>query len=358
MKLRFLAFKQEGHQMFVGTMSIADLLAVTKVDVYSREDGEEKGYQRAPEANRALKIARYLQKDPKPLIPTAVLLSYRGNLSYQESESNFVDVEIPEGESLWIVDGQHRVFGFRRAIEDLGIERLREYTLPVVVVENPSITDEANQFRIINETMKKVRTDLARHILAMKLVNEGAVGRRSLRESNRLWDAQSVEVYRKLNSDEDSPWFNRIQMPNDVKNELHVVRALSFGTSLKDLLTDVIWSTETTDRLAVLVKTYWNAWRELCPECFDDADNYVLLKTPGVFSCHRLLLFVLNSLRKQNLNNPTVSDFKKILSNLGDFGKSEYWAKDNSEGAAMAGSMKGFALICDSMTDELKDAGW
>ena len=344
--------------MFVGTMSIADLLALGKVDVYSREGGEEKGYQRAPEANRALKIARYLQKDPKPLIPTAILLSYRGNLSYQETANNFVEVTIPEGESLWIVDGQHRVFGFRRAIDDLGIERLRDYVLPVVIVENPAITDEANQFRIINETMKKVRTDLARHILAMKLVNEGAVGRRSLREANRLWDAQSVEVYRKLNADEDSPWFGRIQMPNETKGETHVVRALSFGTSLKDLLTDVIWSSETTDHLAVITKAYWNAWKDLCPECFNDADNYVLLKTPGVFSCHRLLVIVLNALRKEGLTNPGVEDFKKILADLGDFGTSAYWAKENSEGAAMAGSMKGFTLICDSMADELKDAGW
>lgn len=344
--------------MFVGTMAVGDLLALGKVDVYSREGGEETGYQRAPEANRALKIARYLQKDPKPLIPTAILLSYRGNLAYKEAAGNFVEVDLPEDESLWIVDGQHRIFGFKRAIEDLGIERLREYALPVVIVENPSITDEANQFRIINETMKKVRTDLARHILAMKLVNEGAVGRRSLREANRLWDAQAVEVYRKLNADEDSPWQGRIQMPNDAKDDLHIVRALSFGTSLKDLLTDVIWSTEPTDRLAEIVKNYWKAWQEVCPECFDDADNYVLLKTPGVFSCHRLLVFVLNALRKKNITAPTAADFKKVLDDLGDFGRSEYWAKENSEGAAMAGSMKGFTLLCDSMVDALRDAGW
>jgi DGQHR domain-containing protein len=358
MKLTFQSFKQEGHQMFVGTMSVADLLSLGKVDVYSREGGEEKGYQRAPEAGRALKIARYLQKDPKPLVPTTVLLSYRGSLQYEEKGNNLVEVTLPEGESLWIVDGQHRIFGFRRAIEDLGIERLRDYVLPVVIVENPAITDEANQFRIINETMKKVRTDLARHILAMKLVNEGAVGRRSLREANRLWDAQAVEVYRKLNSDADSPWHGRIQMPNDAKDDRHIVRALSFGTSLKDLLTDVIWSTEPTDRLAEMVKSYWQAWQAVCPECFDDADNYVLLKTPGVFSCHRLLVVVLNALRKKGVTEPKVSDFKKVLADLGEFGRADYWAKENSEGAAMAGSMKGFTLLCDSMADELHEAGW
>ena len=339
-------------------MSIADLLTVTKVDVYSREGGEEKGYQRAPEANRALKIARYLQKDPKPLIPTAVLLSYRGSLSYDDSDTGSVEVEIPDGESLWVIDGQHRIFGFKRAIEDLGITRLLEYTLPIVIVENPSITDEANQFRIINETMKKVRTDLARHILAMKLTHEGSLGRRTLRESGRLWDAQAVEVYRRLNNDEDSPWHNRIQMPNEAKGETHIVRALSFGTSLKDLLNDVLWSKEPLDRLADFLKNYWRAWSELCPECFEQADDYVLLKTPGVFSCHRLLVYVLNALRKKGTDNPTVEDFKKVLKDLGDFGQSSYWDKENSEGAAMAGSMKGFTLLYDSMTDELQEAGW
>lgn len=42
-----------------------------------------------------------------------------------------------------------------KAIEELGIERLQDYRLPVVIIENPTEADEANQFRIVNENMKK-----------------------------------------------------------------------------------------------------------------------------------------------------------------------------------------------------------
>jgi hypothetical protein len=110
--------------------------------------------------------------------------------------------------------------------------------------------------------------------------------------------------------------------------------------------------------LATLLKNYWAAWEELCPDCFTDADNYVLLKTPGVFSNHRLIVYVLNALRKRDIDEPTKDDFMKVLRDVGEFAEASYWAKENSEGAAMAGSMKGFALLCDSMTDELQQAGW
>ena len=343
--------------MYAGTMSVAELLEKSKVDVYRKENDQEIGYQRAPEASRALKVAKYLKTDPKPLIPTAILLSYRGTLTRVDEHDGTVTVEIPEGENLWTIDGQHRLFGFEKAINEMGIERLKDYRLPVVIIENPSISEEANQFRVINETMKKVRTDLARHILVMKISKEGSAARKAIREMGRIWEPMSIEICKVLNNDTASPWFGKIQMPNEKKAPEHIVRELSFSTSLKPLLNDVTYKTYSPKRIATSLINYWNAWKALVPDAFEKPEDFVLLKTPGVFSCHLVALHVLEALRGRGISEPSTDDFKEVLLELDDYITGDKWAKDNADGAAMAGSMKGFTLMADDMIETLQTAG-
>ena len=196
--------------MYSGVMRVKDLIERAEVDVYRQDDGREEGYQRAPETARTGKVARYLQSDSKPLMPTSILLSFRGVLGNPAADDVSIEIDLADEDRLWIVDGQHRLYGFKKAVADLGLERLNDYQLPVVIVENPSIEDEANQFRVINENMKKVRTDLARRILAMRIAGLGRSVRQEIRQSGRLWEATAVDILNSLNKDEDSPWLDRI----------------------------------------------------------------------------------------------------------------------------------------------------
>ena len=196
--------------MYSGVMRVKDLIERAEVDVYRQDDGREEGYQRAPETARTGKVARYLQSDSKPLMPTSILLSFRGVLGNPAADDVSIEIDLADEDRLWIVDGQHRLYGFKKAVADLGLERLNDYQLPVVIVENPSIEDEANQFRVINENMKKVRTDLARRILVMRIAGLGRSVRQEIRQSGRLWEATAVDILNSLNKDEDSPWLDRI----------------------------------------------------------------------------------------------------------------------------------------------------
>ena len=196
--------------MYSGVMRVKELIERAEVDVYRQDDGREEGYQRAPETARTGKVARYLQSDSKPLMPTSILLSFRGVLGNPAADDVSIEIDLADEDRLWIVDGQHRLYGFKKAVADLGLERLNDYQLPVVIVENPSIEDEANQFRVINENMKKVRTDLARRILAMRIAGLGRSVRQEIRQSGRLWEATAVDILNSLNKDEDSPWLDRI----------------------------------------------------------------------------------------------------------------------------------------------------
>lgn len=358
MKIKVLPFKQEGVPMYVGVMNVKELLPITRVDEWRvGEDEHETGYQRNPETARVGKVAKFLQNDPKPLMPTSILVSCREGLAVTNNSDGVAEASIPETATFWIVDGQHRLYGLERAINELGITRLEDYPLPIVIVEFASYDDEANQFRIINETMKKMRTDLARRLLAMRLREQGPGLRKSLRETGRLWETMAVDIIKALTEDPNSPWYGRVQFPNMRKQAGQVVRELSFSTSLKPILSERPYRSWRADQIAEVLREYWDAWRELAPEAFDDPENYVIQKTPGAFSLHELAYYVLEVLRSRGINHPVKDDFKAILSDLGEDSRAEFWHRDNRDGAAIAGSMKGFGILADTLQEELQDAG-
>lgn len=354
MKTNVIGFKQEGTQMYLGVMKVGDLLKISKVDVWRQENGNDTGYQRAPEPARTGKVARFLKSNSTPLMPTSILLSYRGEIMNKENHNDTMTIDIPEDVTLWIVDGQHRLYGFEKAIEEFNLGRFKDYELPVVIVEFPTIEEEANQFRIINETMKKVRTDLARRILSIRATE--LIGRRELRMSGRLWEASAVEILKILTSNE-SPWSERIQAPNERKQPSHVIRELSFSTSLKPILTEYPCRNWSPERIANTLIEFWSAWQKMTPEAFESPQDYVIMKTPGVFSLHRLFQYVMEVFRERGISNPTESDFRNILQDLGEYASSAYWSVGNDQGAAMAGSMKGFSILADAMIEELNLAG-
>jgi len=357
MKLSLIPFKQEGIQMYAGVIKVDDLIKVGKVDVYRNENGEQKGYQRVPEHARTAKIAKWLKASKKPLMPTSILLSYRGILPRIKEENGTVIVDINEQDVLWLVDGQHRTYGFQKAIEDENMTRFKEYPLPMVLAEFTDFTEEAEQFRIINETMKKVRTDLARRILELK-AGFSRDSAREVRSLGRSWEIKAVNVIKALNSDEGSPWFNRIQPPNEKRSgSSYIVRELSFSTSLKQILKQYPYDTWTVDRVAKALKEYWIAWRSLAPEAFEKPEDFVIMKTPGIFSLHQLARYILGVLRRRDILEPNATDFRTILSDLGEYATSDYWRADNKEGAALAGSMKSFSLLADMLQEELADNG-
>ncbi|MAE11427.1 MAG: hypothetical protein QGI51_06170 [Dehalococcoidales bacterium] len=83
----------------------------------------------------------------------------------------------------------------------------------------------------------------------------------------------------------------------------------------------------------------------------------MIQKTPGLFSIHILAGALLEELRFNGISDPSIDDFKNILCDFGDNISPDYWINDNADGAAMAGSMKGFNLIAEDMIERLTDVG-
>ena len=354
--IRMTRLRQDARDLYVGAMRAEDVIRLGRVAEW--KEGDETGYQRAPEAPRIRKLATFLKNESVPLLPTSVLLSHRGEpLEKREIAQDVVEIDLPEHSVLYIVDGQHRVAGLQMAIEKNGLERFRSFQLPVVFMEFADVGDEAHQFRVINDNMKKVNTMLARRLLELRLQKGGAEAKKALRSSKDLWQAESVSVIRALKQEADSVWGDRIQAPNETKRSSHIVRELSFSTSLKPILNDPIATDVGIDGIAAFLVNYWQAWREVVPEAFADPDQHVIQKTPGVFSLHLVARYVLKVMDRRKITSPSVAELRLVLDEAGDAASAEYWKAGNPDGAAMAGSMAGFKIVADTIIEDLQDHG-
>jgi DGQHR domain-containing protein len=286
-----IQIRQDGQTLYVTSLSAGKLLEISEPDLFRKEGGEEHGYQRHPERPRTLQMARFLEQR-QVILPTAITLGCRQKLEYDEKTGHLT---IPENGELYQVDGQHRIAGFRVAVEERNIHRLADFPLVTVIIDDTDERLEADQFRIINETSKKVRTDLARRILA-RVARRAPLPQRRQIIMDRGWETRVTDIIELLDQDQNSPWFGRIQSPNQKKLPLHIIKEKSFGDSLRPLLTTYPFEHYHPDTIAQGLNEYWRAWKQIMDEAPDDAEylnpfenshEFVLLKSiPGVFALH------------------------------------------------------------------------
>lgn len=140
----------QGEHRFYTLTVPAEVLARTCF-VTTREEDPEEGFQRLLSKSRAQDIADYIDSG-LGTIPTSVVLSAQREADFEYSSKNrtvsFKDVE----DAFLILDGQHRVYGFRLAKSDLRV--------PVVIYAGLSKKDETRLFIDINTKQKPVPNEL------------------------------------------------------------------------------------------------------------------------------------------------------------------------------------------------------
>jgi DGQHR domain-containing protein len=140
----------QGEHRFYTLTVPAEVLARTCF-VTTREEDPEEGFQCLLSKSRAQDIADYIDSG-LGTIPTSVVLSAQREAGFEYSSKNrtvsFKDVE----DAFLILDGQHRVYGFRLAKSDLRV--------PVVIYAGLSKKDETRLFIDINTKQKPVPNEL------------------------------------------------------------------------------------------------------------------------------------------------------------------------------------------------------
>lgn len=269
-----------------------------KAIMFRRTPKQKKGYQRELSPRRLKRskqgIAGYVL-DQMGVFPTSVLVNVRksdGTLEFKkkgkiEENIEFGDLIVPDNAKWYIVDGQHRIEGLKIAMrEENG---LVNYPLAVTMT-NENIFYEMLIFYIVNSRAKPVKSDLVYRILqtsfyekqAPKWIEEAMLTRGDKRK------AVAAMIVDLLNTKEDSPFKERIQEVGEPRKETHLVKDGQMIKYTTLILREKIFSGMYDDDVANLLVKYWNAVKEIYPNCFKNANEYVLLSTLGLSSLSRL----------------------------------------------------------------------
>ena len=179
--------------LYLTAMKASEILQVATV---SRVDEDaQKGYQRHLSEPRAKLIAEYL--DSGNLIPGAVILSAQENSVISFSNSELSMELIPN--SLFVIDGQHRLYGAHLAEQDI--------ELPVCIFKGLEHTNEVQYFIDINSNQKGVPKTLRLELLKF------------LAEEDSL-DAVRARLFDELGNEPDSPLYGKLSATSSSRGKI------------------------------------------------------------------------------------------------------------------------------------------
>jgi len=357
-------------------MRASEILSLARVDEWRSADetrmDDRSGYQRALSPSRLRSIADYFEK-PDAVMPLGGLLNARsGDESHYGQELTFIPDEAnasvdgpqagvlalsEEAKPLWIVDMQHRLGGLRRAIEVDGRDDLLDFPITCTIADGLSKLEEIGQFELINTTQKKVKTDLARRLMAIQARHTDL--EREFRAAGKLWEARGSEIADWLNH-HSAVWTGRITPPNASRSDYPdgVARETSFVTSLKPILNAPLFSRMDAEAVAKALDAYWSALAIVFPEAIADPQNHLIQRTPGVFSLHDVFGDVVEIVRSRQTGELSVSPdvFADVLDCWNDsIGDSDFWLRGVDEGASLYGGMKGYKMLANELRDALPE---
>lgn len=370
-KIRVLPFEQGGYKCLMGVMKASDLLKSVSFDTFDPSlpyDAPEQGYQVPDDPVRIKRLANFLRKEDNPVMPSSVVLSCRSIDAYYDSECG--EITLSDNIVLRVLDGQRRISALRYAINKKGLVEFLNYDLPFVIIGTQNKFDEMKVFQTIQSTQKGMRTDVVNSILAQFTLNEKVT---TIKASER-WKVIVAEVIELLNNNEESPWFDcivkpggsrysslRIQQQRSLEHK-RIVRATSFISSIKpvyNFLAELGFLkgtfSEQAAQLARILDNFWRAIRNKAPSMFEEANNYVLQKSAGIFALHLVLRDLLSDMFKGR-REWTIQNFETMLEDFPSIITDSYWHvgdKIKAPGdATHFGSMKGFRQLADILLEE------
>ncbi|RYF64172.1 MAG: DGQHR domain-containing protein, partial [Cytophagaceae bacterium] len=200
---------QGQHRFFTLSMP-SDVLAESCM-VEPRYQDPAEGFQRALDEKRARDIAAYIDSG-NGTIPSSIVLSAQPEADLQYNRPNRTLSFRRTQRSFLILDGQHRVYGFRLATSKLRV--------PVVIYNGLSRVEEARLFMDINTKQRPVPNEL---ILDIKRMAET--------ESNS--EALMRDIFDAFNTETDSPLFGLMSPFERKKGKISRV---TFNGALKPVL--------------------------------------------------------------------------------------------------------------------------
>lgn len=291
--------EQGEYTFYIFPMNSNKLLRIAYTS--PRNQNRKSGIQRGLDKNRLKEIGEYYQSAREPgILPNAIIVSLSKDSFFKDGKIN---IPIREQGEAFILDGQHRLFGFLP-------EYAKGKSMDLVVSAFINLKNQmkAYIFRTINMKQRKINPSLVYDLIPM-LRKEWV-----LFEDDR---AKSFVDY--LNNTDGSPWNDGVAMLGG--RERPITQA-SFITRLKSLLKkgNIFENREENEFFEEaiqinLLMEYFRAIKETFPQGWNNR-NYILCKDAGVAAMLSLLKPIVDDIKRKG-KKPT--DDKGLLLNSKDF---------------------------------------
>jgi DGQHR domain-containing protein len=384
-KLRGIACQQKDKLLITGSISAKELIQIYEVDQWQRgRSVDTQGCQRPPIKSHYMRLARQLKDDTRTVLPTSITLSAteyneendatqnHNTVVLTKMKNEIIEILIPKGNKLKIVDGQHRVLGLKHAVQELNYKGVENFEIPFVLAIVGSRLEEIKMFYDINTKGKKVRTDLA-----LQLLNQWSTHNISKLQKGEIWRLVGLNVAMALNDDPKSIWYKAIEMANEDREG--TIPSSSFTTSLYPVLHDIsfirsIWQ-NTEDyanagiMIAKLVNNFWNALAVVVPECFPkdmhEKQNWLVQKFVGANVWHLAMPFIIEELmyNRLKIEDLTTDNIANVVKQFGGYGVDDatvVWEAPNAaegiEGgdASDASARAAYKSLAKQITDDVQ----
>lgn len=338
-----LLAKQNQEGSYSVSMKAGDLIRFAFVDFYDDTTGN--GYQRneSTRVTRGNQIRDYMQRCKKDDLPPRLFeLTANARVDNKKVEFDKLDddgilgilsvryqTQVPW---LCMIDGGTRLLGIQKALAD-GIISPNN-TFDIRLFTNLSLAEEIAQFLLINDKQKRVRTDLSLRVVQRHLDNdELSVLEKKILQTvvpdTDSWKFSASRISGTMNTDQDSPWNNMIQMPGD--KVTRPVKLQAFLTALRPLLVHPDLQAQfdqmegsnnlqidgapvtKSDYIIKVLKNFWNAIRNVNPNAFEEPQTTVLWGSIGVSSSHIALAPIILSILESANPALTQDRFESVL---------------------------------------------
>lgn len=308
LKFRAIPVKQGGLTFYLFSVPASTLWSITEIN--RRSEDKQEGYQRALSSSRVKSVAKYITG--KGVIPGSIIV----NFDEGEFDTESQQLILPNKKQLgWIIDGQHRLAGAFEA-ESQGTDMV----LPVVGFLKLSNERQVEFFITINKEAKSVPASLYIDLL------KDLPRKKSEKE---LTDERIADITRSLDSDELSPFFQRIIFTRTAKTG--EVSLVNFARILRPHISrqSGIIGTNTPQEQTGAINNYFKAIKNIFPSEFNKG---IFFRTVGFGAVWRAFPLIFG--RALGIHKSfSVAAISKILSEIKGF-EFENWLQLGTGSAA------------------------
>lgn len=341
--------KQGDLILYATSLKVSDLLIPNfySIERLDPENANEKGYQRLLNKGRAKKLADYIvagQETKDAFLPTSIFIATNKNIAFNPT-NNTIEIDIDELGPFNVVDGQHRVEGLKMAAEK--DQRVLEFEVPVNIAIKLPVIAQMCHFLIVNTMQKTVEEGVAQRIRArltkaLKVEDIPNLPKWILNSVEKGEDEKALQYVDFLNSNNESPWYNKIKMANEENSE-GSIKQKSFVKAIKKYIL-VANNPITIHPDYTQHKIYLNYWEAITSIIGTD-DSTVLFKYNGVELFNKFCVPFFNKII--NMPDFKVSTMQILLEKVFDstegdgagVGHTDFWVKGGTASGLNTGAL-------------------